>query len=65
MLRTRKSWRRLAISLDSPGLVGVAQFDHYLEAFPRYLRGQRGLAENTERIYLDDLQSFRFDLVNE
>ena len=65
MLRTRKSWRRLAISLDSPGLVGVAQFDHYLEAFPRYLRGQRGLAENTERIYLADLQSFRFYLVNE
>ena len=63
--RTRKSWRRLATSLDNPGLKGLAQFDHYLEAFPRYLRGQRGLSENTERVYLADLQSFRQYLANE
>ena len=43
----------------------MAQFDHYLEAFPRYLRGQRGLSENTERVYLSDLQSFRQYLANE
>lgn len=65
MLRTRKSWRRLAISLANPGLVGLAQFDHYLEAFPRYLRGQRGLSENTERVYLADLRSFRHYLTIE
>ena len=37
----------------------TAQFDEYLEKYPRYLRGQRGLSENTERVYLADLQSFR------
>ena len=64
-LGTPKSWRRLATSLDTAGLEGLAQFDHYLEAFPRYLRGQRGLSENTERVYLADLQSFRQYLANE
>ena len=64
-LGTRKSWPRLATSLGNPGLEGLAQFDHYLEAFPRYLRGQRGLSENTERVYLADLQSFRQYLANE
>ena len=43
----------------------MTQFDHFLEMFPRYLRGQRGLSENTERVYLADLQSFRKYLVNE
>ena len=43
----------------------MAQFDHYLGAFPRYLRGQRGLSENTERVYLSDLRSFRQYLANE
>ena len=65
MLGTRKSWPRLAASLDNPALEGLAQFDHYLEAFPRYLRGQRGLSENTERVYLADLLSFRQYLANE
>ncbi|MDA1127347.1 MAG: tyrosine recombinase [Chloroflexi bacterium] len=55
----------MATSIDKSGLVGLAQFDHYLDAFPRYLRGQRGLSENTERVYLADLQSFRQYLVNE
>ena len=49
----------MATSLDTSGLKGLPQFDHYLEEFPRYLRGQRGLSENTERVYLADLQSFR------
>ena len=62
---TRKSWRRLATSLDNPGREGLAQFDHYLAAFPRYLRGQRGLSENTERVYLADLRSFRQYLADE
>ncbi len=37
----------------------VAEFDAYVARFPFYLRGQRGLSENTERVYLDDLQAFR------
>ena len=55
----------MATSLETPGLEDLAQFDRYLEAFPRYLRGQRGLSENTERVYLADLGSFRQYLVNE
>ena len=55
----------MAISLENPGPEGLARFDHYLEAFPRYLRGQRGLSENTERVYLADLRSFRQYLANE
>ena len=55
----------MAISLENPGPVGLTQFDHYLESFPRYLRGQRGLSENTERVYIADLQSFRQFLANE
>ena len=43
----------------------LSQFDLYKEAFPRYLRGQRGLSENTEKVYMADLQSFRQYLVNE
>ena len=49
----------MATSLKNTGHEGLAQFDHFLEEFPRYLRGQRGLSENTERIYMADLQSFR------
>ena len=44
---------------------GIAQLDHYLERYPRYLRGQRGLSENTERVYLADLLSFREYLARE
>ena len=55
----------MATSLDNSGLEGLPQFDHYLESFPRYLRGQRGLSENTERVYLADLQSFRQYLIKE
>jgi site-specific recombinase XerD len=55
----------LATSLRDNGHKGLAQFDRYLEAYPRYLRGQRGLSENTERVYLADLQSFRQYLADE
>ena len=55
----------MATNLENPGPVGLTQFDHFLEAFPRYIRGQRGLSENTERVYLADLQSFRRYLVIE
>ncbi|MCH7736708.1 MAG: tyrosine recombinase [Chloroflexi bacterium] len=55
----------MATSLDKAGHEGLTQFDQYLEAFPRYLRGQRGLSENTERVYLADLQSFRQYLAEE
>ena len=51
--------------LKNTGHEGLAQFDHFLEAFPRYLRGQRGLSENTERVYLADLRSFRQYLADE
>ncbi len=37
----------------------IAEFDACRERFPFYLRGQRGLSENTERVYLSDLQAFR------
>ena len=43
----------------------VAAFDAYVERFPLYLRGQRGLSENTERVYLDDLRAFREYLLRE
>jgi site-specific recombinase XerD len=36
-----------------------AQFDGLLERFEAFLRGQQGLAENTVRIYLSDISSFR------
>ena len=49
----------MATSLNNSSLGRLAQLDRYLEGFPRYLSGQRGLSENTERIYLADLQSFR------
>ena len=37
----------------------LVQFDEFLAKYPRHLRGQRGLSENTERVYLADLQSLR------
>ena len=43
----------------------VAEFDVYRDKFPLYLRGQKGLSENTERVYLSDLQAFREYLLKE
>ena len=37
----------------------LAQFDELVRRYPPFLRGQKGLSENTVRIYLDDLASFR------
>ena len=43
----------------------VAEFDACRDRFPLYLRGQKGLSENTERVYLSDLQAFREYLLKE
>jgi site-specific recombinase XerD len=37
----------------------IAQFDALIKKYEMFLRGQRGLAENTVRIYLTDLTTFR------
>lgn len=47
------------LSVEAVAPPGVAEFDAFVERFPAYLRGQRGLSENTERVYLADLQAFR------
>ena len=52
-----------AAAAEVPG--NVAEFDSYIERFPPYLRGQKGLSENTERVYLADLQAFRDYLLKE
>ena len=49
----------LAPERDAGVPENVAEFDAFLERFPAYLRGQRGLSENTERVYVADLQAFR------
>ena len=43
-------------NVTSPELV---RFDALVERYPYYLRGQKGLSENTVRVYLDDIRSFR------
>ena len=69
--RKPESWSALATSPTAEADAGrvvpenVAEFDGYLERFPSYLRGQRGLSENTERVYLADLQAFRDYLLRE
>lgn len=40
-------------------LSGLAQFDLLVQRFSAFLRGQRGRSDNTVRIYLADLASFR------
>ncbi len=53
------------ISPDPPEIrpgshsLGIIQFDSFMQRYPGYLRGQRGLSENTLRVYLADLASFR------
>ena len=37
----------------------LKRFDALVEKYPYYLRGQKGLSENTVRVYLDDIRSFR------
>lgn len=46
------------VQFGMPGL-GPEETDALLEKYRLYLRGQRGLAENSVRIYCDDLDSFR------
>ena len=49
---------------DSNGIpANIAEFDDFRERFPLYLRGQRGLSENTERVYMSDLLAFREYLI--
>ena len=43
----------------------LAELDALRERFPLFLRGQRGLSENTERVYMSDLLSFREYLAKE
>lgn len=38
---------------------GGGPFDEYFDRFPGYLRGQKGLSENTVRVYQADLETFR------
>ena len=42
-----------------------ASFNELLERYRTYLRGQRGLSENTVRVYTTDLESFRRYLTRE
>src|SRR5918992_3270243 len=39
--------------------LNIAQFDTLTQKYEMFLRGQRGLSENTIRIYLTDLTAFR------
>ena len=50
-----------AIDRADPGEIppNIVEFDGYRERFPLYLRGQRGLSENTERVYMSDLLAYR------
>ena len=43
----------------------LAQFDKLVGRYPPFLRGQKGLTENTVRVYLADLASFREFLVDQ
>jgi site-specific recombinase XerD len=43
----------------------AAALDSHLEKFPLHLLGQRGLSDNTRRVYMADMQSFREYLVRE
>ena len=49
----------MAIDGGAPNSAELARFDALVEGYPNFLRGQRGLSENTVRIYLDDIGSFR------
>lgn len=45
--------------------LNIQQCDARMERFPAFLRGQRGLAENTVRVYMADLAPFRDYLAQE
>ena len=52
-------------AVDAPVPPNLAEFDAYRERFPLFLRSQRGLSENTERVYMADIQAFREYLAQE
>ena len=43
----------------------LTQFDELVRRYPSFLRGQKGLSENTVRVYLADIASFREFLVDQ
>jgi len=47
------------LSQWDPASPNLVEFEDYLTRFPAYVRGQRGLSENTLRVYLADLSAFR------
>ena len=47
------------LSQWEPASPNLARFDGLMSRFPGYVRGQRGLSENTLRVYLADLKTFR------
>jgi site-specific recombinase XerD len=54
-----KDWAPTPYDHPSSDLHGVAHFDLFVGRYPAYLRAQRGLSENTLRVYLADLDAFR------
>ena len=42
--------------IRSSGVSGLDRFDAQAARFPAYIRGQRGLSENTLRVYQADLE---------
>ena len=59
------STRRNDSGADTTLTPGLRQFDALLGRYPVFLKGQRGLSENTVRVYLADLASFRTYLAQE
>ena len=61
----RSSAQEMA-STSAPGLAsGIQKFDDLIQRYPAFLRGQRGLSQNTVRVYMADLASFREYLAQE
>ncbi len=50
---------RAAVDAPDTAPPAAAELEPLLERYSAHLRGQRGLSENTARIYLDDLAAFR------
>ena len=55
-MKKPKSWLPLA---SDPGTSSIRQFDALAQRYPAFLGAQRGLSQNTVRVYLADLASFR------
>ena len=66
--RNDTTGRDAGVSLAEEARINPAeleQFDELAGRYPLFLRGQRALSENTVRIYMDDLASFRSYLYRE